>query len=270
MPKRCLAINYIGAIGGADRPTAQRSEVGGRRSEVRTIVGLQWVDGGSTRKRSLCHRPPRYSCHRPRPTAFEAGYVHADGTRCRQPDPATRSRPVDVAQRAAQVAQPVGLADDVGVQRDAHHQRLPRATARASRRTGRRSSARSPCRPSGAPRSSGCRSAPAGRARTTALRPLRVRIAHRLVVVAPVQRVAVAGLGQQVGREPALARSRATASPQARCPLRCAHAVAAQRQQLRARRPRPASPWRSALLWPWPTSSSPRATQAATSSGQWS
>ena len=29
-------------------------------------------------------------------------------------------------------------------------------------------------------------------------------------------------------------------------------------------------PWRSALVWPWPMISSPRAAQAATSSGAWS
>ena len=60
-----------------------------------------------------------------------------------EPDIARGSRR-DVAQRAPEMPQAVRLADDVGVQRHAHHQRARRATAPASRRTGRRSCRRIP------------------------------------------------------------------------------------------------------------------------------
>ena len=96
-------------------------------------------------------------------------------------------------------------------------------------------------------------------------RPQRLAAARahrqRLVVVAPVQRVAVAGLGQQVGRGAALGDPRRQPA-RGRLPAVAAPCVRG-RQRSSARSPASSStPWRSALLWPWPTSSSPRATQA--------
>ena len=57
-----------------------------------------------------------------------------------QTSPRSRSRG-QVRQRPAQVPQPVGLADDVGMQRQAHHQRLAARLLAASRRSCRSSSA---------------------------------------------------------------------------------------------------------------------------------
>ena len=71
-------------------------------------------------------------------------------------------------------------------------------------------------RPSAARRSSGCRSAPADRESTTALARAR-RELHRLVVVAPVERVAVAGLGEQVGRDGAFGDPGSSASREMSC-----------------------------------------------------
>ena len=81
--------------------------------------------GGGGPAPSIFGRTSSHSIGR-RIAAFGAGHVCADGPWRRQPDPAARGCSVDVAQRPAQVAQPMGLADDVGVQGDAHHQRLAR------------------------------------------------------------------------------------------------------------------------------------------------
>ena len=156
-------------------------------------------------------------------------------------------------ERPAQVPQPVRLADDVRVQRDPHHQRRA-APARASRRGCRRSSARSPSRRSGARRSPGCRSAPAGKGPTKAATRRFGRAADRLVVVAPVERVAVAGLREQVGRAAAL---RDPGREPARRRRRSALADAGRPEQ-RALVPLVQPPWRSVFVWPWPTISSPR------------
>ena len=78
------------------------------------------------------------------------------------------------------------------------------ATARASRRRCRSPSARSPSRPSAARRSSGCRSAPADTAPTRAARRRGCAWRTGWSSWHQLRRVAVAGLGQQVGRAPAL------------------------------------------------------------------
>ena len=182
-----------------------------------------------------------------------------DRARRGEPDRVAMFR--DVTQRPLQMPQAVRLADEIGMQRHAHHQRPRRPTAPASRRTGRRSCRRRPRRRPCERRSAECRSLPADRAprgcaAAAAAEP------HRLVVHAPVEQVAIARLGQQVGRAMAVRNPRAEPALRRARP-RLPSGEPSLRRSGCARQPRRASPCRSALVRPWPTISSPRVRQAA-------
>ncbi len=91
----------------------------------------------------------------------------------------------------------------------------------------------------------------------------------RLVVGAPVEHIAIAGLLQQVG---ACARSRTPTAPSSRAGfLPSCRPIVSVTSAISRRSSASASwPWRSALVRPWATTSSPRVRNASTTSGQWS
>ena len=205
-----------------------------------------------------------------RPLSRQRRHVLADRARRRQPDRRRVARPGDVL-----AARGAGDAGDRAGRRGRDAARCP-SPAAASRRLlehlvevvddhvgevlGR---------PSGAPRSSGCRSAPAGRASTRALPAARAQ-RDRLVVVAPVERVAVAGFGEQVGRAARLSEIHGDSQPAGACRSCSRDALAAAQRAARARRPRPARP--GARSWCGRGRSARRraSRSASTSSGQWS
>ena len=155
--------------------------------------------------------------------------MFADGAGRGQPDLAAVARAGQVLECPPQVAQPVGLAHDVGMKRKAHDERLSAglfahlleivdnhlregAGVHAARDDGR----------------------DVVEFLRIGHRPQHASVAgahgQRLVVVAPVEGVAVAGLGQQIGCEAALRDPRREPAAWRRSRFAC-DAIAAARQQ---------------------------------------